>query len=127
MDKLKDLTKDIDIYISQHAIYINKLEKAINGKIDFSPVDCHSCAFGKAFDSIRECIEGLPEDLKKLLREIDSLHCEFHELSQNIVNDKNNIKRINEIEDVSTKLFQKLLKLKNKIKNTDTKRAELKK
>ena len=117
MNKIKELAEEIDIYLSQHAIYINKLEKAIDGQIEFQPTDCHSCAFGKAIDIIKdECVEKLPESLKTLFNEIYDLHCEFHAVSKGILEDKENKKQLEMIKDISTKLFQKLLEFKNTAK-----------
>ncbi len=119
MKKINELAEDIDIYISQHAIYINRLEKAIEGKLEFKPTDCHSCAFGKAIDLIKdECMENLPENLKTLFKEIYDLHCEFHNISKNILESKE--KQLEKIKDISTKLFQKLLQFKNTAKKEPT-------
>ncbi len=115
---IKDLEKladDIYIYISQHAIYINNLIKATEGKIEFNPTDCHSCAFGKNFDEIiRKHIQDYPEDIKSILEDIYRLHCQFHNLSFDILKDKEE-EKLNEIKDISTHLFQDLLKLKTKL------------
>ncbi|WP_051654215.1 CZB domain-containing protein [Persephonella sp. KM09-Lau-8] len=121
MKKINELAEDIDIYISQHAIYINRLEKAIEGKLEFKPTDCHSCAFGKAIDLIKdECMENLPENLKTLFKEIYDLHCEFHNISKNILESKEKEKQLEKIKDISTKLFQKLLQFKNTAKKEPT-------
>ncbi|MGC8853250.1 MAG: hypothetical protein ACP5P0_06580, partial [Hydrogenobacter sp.] len=46
LTKLATLLKDMDLYISQHAIYINKMEKAIKNKEPFEHKDCRHCNFG---------------------------------------------------------------------------------
>lgn len=119
LTKLSELVKDADIYICQHALYINKLERAIKEGKPFEHKDCHSCNFGKRWDELVAPVKGeLPEDVRAVLEEIESIHCEFHEISMQIdlenrkETDAENLKRMKEL---STKLFQKLLSLKQLI------------
>ncbi len=117
MRQLLELVNDVDMYISQHAIYINKLEKYLEGKINFQPTDCHSCKFGQMFNQVRPKLNNYNEDIKKILEEIDKLHCEFHEISMSLFSDKeNNQEKLRRVKDLSTKLFQKLLHLKQMFK-----------
>ncbi|RMH79324.1 MAG: hypothetical protein D6674_08365 [Acidobacteria bacterium] len=119
LTKLAEFIKDVDIYISQHAIYINKLEKAMQEGTTFEHKDCHSCAFGKRWDeNMAPMEEVLPGDIRLEVEEIEALHCEFHEVSMRIDpkerkgTDKENLEKM---KDISTKLFQKLLSLKRKL------------
>ncbi len=119
LTKLSEFMKDVDIYISQHAIYINKLEKAIQEGTTFEHKDCHSCNFGKRWDeNVAPIKELLPEDIRSEVEEIEALHCEFHEVSMQIdpkerkETDKENLEKMRNI---SAKLFQKLLSLKHKL------------
>jgi len=114
---LENLTKEIDIYLSQHAIFVNKLEKYINGKEKNKPdfVDCHSCAFGKLLDKVIEKKDIYPDNIKKILEELKEIHCNFHKEAFLIENEEDPEKKkeiLKKIKDYSTKLFQYLLKLK---------------
>jgi hypothetical protein len=120
LTKLATLLTDMDLYISQHAIYINKLEKAIENKEPFEHKDCHHCNFGAKWDELVKPVkEELPEDLKPYVEEIETIHCQFHDISKQIdptqpkETDKQNFETM---EDLSTKLFQNLLKLKHILK-----------
>jgi len=109
--KLSELLKDLDIYISQHAIYISKLERALKNGESFEHKDCHSCNFGMLWDSeIVPIKHELPEEVRKLLNEIESLHCQFHELAKEVKSEDD--PKLEEVKDLSTQLFQKLLELK---------------
>ncbi len=118
MCNLEELIKDVDIYISQHSIYINRLEKAIEHGEDFNIIDCHQCPFGKDFDAkVEPEIESCDEDVKKTLKEIEKIHCDFHEKIKEIYTSEGTKEekkaRIKEIEKLSTDLFRKLLYLKH--------------
>jgi len=120
-EHLKELINDIDMYISQHAIYINKLEKSLRKGDKISTVDCNSCKFGKDFNSkILPHINDYDEDIKNLLKEIEDIHCKFHDYLIDFYNlsDEDKKKALEKAEDLSTKLFTKLLKLKNLIKES---------
>jgi len=109
--KLSQLLRDLDLYISQHAIYISKLERALKKGESFDHKDCHSCAFGRRWDSeIVPIKDDLPEEIKSLLNEIESIHCQFHEVAKEVKSE--NDERLKEVKDLSTQLFQKLLELK---------------
>ena len=112
LQQLKQLLDDADIYISHHAIYINKLEKFLRGSGNFTPVDCHSCKFGQNFDKLRSYIDTFPDEIKSVLKDIDKTHCEFHEISARVVNNKDNKEDLERMKDLSTKLFRDLLHLK---------------
>ncbi|SNZ16850.1 CZB domain-containing protein [Hydrogenobacter hydrogenophilus] len=116
LTKLTEFVKDIDIFISQHSIYINKLEKALKEGTRFEHKDCHSCNFGRKWD---ECVapikDQLPEDIKAIVENIEEIHCEFHKISMQIDptqkkdSDEQNLKAM---KDLSAKLFQHLLSLR---------------
>ncbi|MCS7285277.1 MAG: CZB domain-containing protein [Hydrogenobacter thermophilus] len=119
LTKVAEFLKDVDVFISQHAIYINKLERAIKEGTPFEHKDCHSCNFGKRWDELVAPVkEELPEDIRAVVEEIESIHCEFHEISMQIdpenrgETDAENLERM---KDLSAKLFQKLLSLKRLI------------
>ncbi len=116
MTKLADFLKDVDLFISQHAIYLNKLEKALIEGMPFEHKDCHSCNFGKKWDEIVVPIKDqLPEDIRSMVEEIEQIHCGFHKMSiqvdptQRKDSDKQNLETM---KDLSAKLFQKLLSLR---------------
>lgn len=116
LTKLAELLTDVDIFISQHALYINNLERAIKEGTPFEHKDCHNCNFGKRWDELVAPVkEELPEDIRAVVGEIESIHCEFHKISMEIdpcngkETDEENLEKM---KDLSTKLFQKLLSLK---------------
>lgn len=119
LTKLQQFLIDAEIFISQHAIYINKLEKAIKEGTTFEHKDCHSCAFGKKFDELVVPVKDqLLEDIRQAVEEIEKLHCDFHEVSMLIdpqnrkPSDEENLRKM---KDLSTQLFQRLLSLKRKL------------
>ena len=118
--KLSKLLIDLDLYISQHALYISKLERAIKNGEPFEHKDCHHCNFGIAWDKqVAPLKDVLPEDLKAVVEQIEKTHCQFHEVSMKI--DPQNPKDTDEenlktMKDLSTKLFQSLLHLKRLLK-----------
>ena len=118
--KLLKLLKDLDLYISQHALYISKLERAIKHGEPFEHKDYHHCNFGIAWDKeIAPLKDALPEDLKAVVEQIEKICCQFHEVSMKIDpqnpkdTDEENIKTM---KDLSIKLFQSLLHLKRLLK-----------
>jgi hypothetical protein len=118
MCNLDELIKDIDIYISQHSIYVNRLEKSIEEGKDFEIINCHECDFGKDFDlKLKPEIDECDEDVKTTLKEIEKIHCDFHEKIKEIytsnASKEEKKARIKEIEKFSTELFRKLLYLKH--------------
>jgi len=118
--KLLKLLKDLDLYISQHALYISKLERAIKNGEPFEHRDCHQCNFGIAWDKQMAPIkDALQEDLKAVVEQIEKICYQFHEVSMKI--DPQNLKDTDEeniktMKDLSTKLFQSLLHLKRLLK-----------
>ncbi|SHK16549.1 CZB domain-containing protein [Thermocrinis minervae] len=120
MHRLENLVADLDLYISQHAIYINNLERAIEEGKPFERKDCHSCSFGKKWDTeIVPAKQNYNEEIKALLDEIEKVHCKFHELSMQVdpTNPKPEDERIiDEMKDLSAQLIQLLLKLKRLVK-----------
>lgn len=119
MQTLLDLLRDIDIYMSQHAIYISKLERALENKEPFEHKTCRDCNFGKKFyQDIYPYIGDYDENIKEIILEIEKIHCEFHEIAAKIdtVNPKpEDIEIVKAMKDKSAKLFQELLKLKRKV------------
>ncbi len=116
---LLSLLRDLDIYLSQHALYISKLERAIESGQPFEHKTCRECAFGKKFyEEVYTRMEEYEDEIKELLYEIEKLHCDFHEVASKIdtqnpkPEDMEIIKRIKEH---STRLFQLLLTLKREI------------
>ncbi len=120
LTRLRELINETDIFISQHAIYISKLERAIKNREEFAHKTCHECNFGVKWDSMVVPIKDeLPEEVKALVEEIEKIHCEFHEVSMQI-DSKNpqpsDEEKLNRMKELSTALFQKLLALKRLVK-----------
>jgi len=120
LTRLKELLDEVDILISQHAIYISKLERAIRNREEFAHRTCHECNFGVKWDGIVVPVKGgLPEEVRALVEEIEKVHCEFHEVSMQI-DPKNpqpsDEEKLNRMKELSTLLFQKLLALKRLVK-----------
>ncbi len=120
MPLLKELLDEMDVFISQHAIYISKLERAIKNCEEFAHRTCHECNFGVMWDSVVVPIrDELPEEVRALVEEIEKIHCEFHEVSMQI-DPKNpqpsDEEKLNRMKKLSTSLFQKLLALKRLVK-----------
>jgi len=118
--KLRELINETDMFISQHAIYISKLERAIKNREEFAHKTCHECNFGVKWDNMVVPIKGeLPEEVKALVEEIEKIHCEFHEVSMQI-DPKNpqpsDEEKLDRMRKLSTSLFQKLLSLKRLVK-----------
>jgi len=116
---LLSLLRDLDIYLSQHALYISKLERAIENRQPFEHKTCRECAFGKRFyEEVYPCMEEYEDKIKELLYEIEKLHCDFHEVASKI-NTQNpkpeDMEIIKKIKEHSTRLFQLLLTLKREI------------
>jgi hypothetical protein len=120
LTKLRELINEIYMFISQHAIYISKLERAVKNSEEFVHKTCHECNFGVRWDSMVVPIKDeLPEKVKALVEEIEKIHCEFHEVSMQI-DPKNpqpsDEERLDRMRKLSTSLFQKLLALKRLVK-----------
>jgi len=120
LTRLKELLNEVDMLISQHVIYISKLERAIKNCEEFARKTCHECSFGVKWDSMVVPVKDkLPEEVKALVEEIEKIHCEFHGISMQI-DPKNpqpsDEEKINIMKELSTALFQKLLALKRLVK-----------
>lgn len=120
LTRLRELLDEADMLISQHAIYISKLERAIKNGKEFAHKTCHECNFGVRWDGMVVPIKGeLPEEVKALVEEIEKIHCEFHEVSMQI-DPKNprssDEEKLNRMKELSSLLFQKLLALKRLVK-----------
>jgi len=120
LTRLKELLNEADMLISQHAIYISKLERAIKDGKEFAHKTCHQCIFGVKWDSMVVPVKDrLPEEVRALVDEIEKIHCEFHEVSMQI--DPKNFQpsdkeKLNRMKELSTLLFQNLLALKRLVK-----------
>ncbi len=113
---LKQTLEDLDVFISQHAIYISKLERAIKNRDNFIHKTCHECDFGVVWDSkVAPVKDSFPDHIRSIVDEIERIHCEFHEISMQI-DPKNlqtsNEEKIKKMKELSNLLFQKLLALK---------------
>ena len=120
LTSLRELINEIDMFISQHAIYISKLERAIKNCEDFAHKTCHECNFGVKWDSMVVPIKDeLREEVRALVEEIEKIHCEFHEVSMQI-DPKNpqpsDEEKLDRMKKLSTALIQKLLALKRLVK-----------
>jgi hypothetical protein len=120
LTRLKELLNEADMLISQHAIYISKLERAIKDGEEFAHRTCHECNFGVKWDGMVVPVKSeLPEEVRALVEEIEKIHCEFHEVSMQI-DPKNHQpsdeEKLNRMKELSTLLFQKLLALKRLVK-----------
>ncbi len=120
LTRLRELLDEVDILISQHAIYISKLERAIRNHEEFTHKTCYECNFGVKWDSMVVPIKDeLPREVRALVEEIEKIHCEFHEVSMQI-DPKNHQpsdeEKLNRMKELSTLLFQKLLALKRLVK-----------
>jgi len=120
LTRLKELLGEADMFISQHAIYVSKLERAVKNCEEFAHKTCHECNFGVEWDStVVPLKDELPEEVKALVEEIEKIHCEFHEVGMQI--DLKNPQpsdeeKLNRMKELSTALFQKLLALKRLVK-----------
>ena len=120
LTRLKELLNEADMLISQHAIYISKLERAVKNREEFAHRTCHQCNFGVKWDSMVVPVKDkLPEEVRALVEEIEKIHCEFHEVSMQI--DPKNLQpsdeeKLNRMRELSSLLFQKLLALKRLVK-----------
>jgi hypothetical protein len=120
LTRLRELLSEVDMLISQHAIYISKLERAVKNCEEFAHKTCHECNFGVKWDSMVVPIKDkLPEEVRALVEEIEKIHCEFHEVSMQI-DPKNpqlsDEEKLNRMKKLSASLFQKLLALKRLVK-----------
>jgi hypothetical protein len=111
------LKLEIDL---KHAVYISKLERAINNREEFAHKTCHECGFGVKWDSMVVPVKSeLPEEVKALVKEIEKIHCEFHEVSMQIDpknHQSSDEEKLNRMKKLSSLLFQKLLALKRLVK-----------
>ena len=120
LTRLRELLDEGDMFISHHALYISKLEKAIRNREEFAHKTCHECNFGVKWDGMVVPVKSeLPEEVRALVEEIEKIHCEFHEVSMQI-DPKNHQpsdeEKLNRMKELSTLLFQKLLALKRFVK-----------
>ncbi len=117
---LEELVNKVDIFISHHATYVSRLERAIKNCEEFTHKTCHECNFGVEWNSMVVPVKDeLPEEVRALVEEIEKIHCEFHEVSMQI-DPKNpqpsDQEKLDRIKKLSTSLFQKLLALKRLVK-----------
>jgi predicted nucleic acid-binding OB-fold protein len=120
LTRLRELINEMDMFISQYAIYISKLERAIKNREEFDHKTCHVCNFGVKWDSMVAPIKDeLPEKVRALVEEIEKIYFEFYEVSTQI-DSKNpqpsDEEKLNRMKELSTLLFQKLLALKRLVK-----------
>jgi hypothetical protein len=120
LTRLRELINETEMFISHHAIYISKLERAVKNHEEFAHKTCHECSFGIKWDSMVVPVKSeLPEEVKALVEEIEKIHCEFHEVSMQI-DPKNpqpsDEEKLNRMKELSASLFQKLLALKRLVK-----------
>ncbi len=120
LTRLRELINETDMFISQHVIYISKLERAVKNCEEFAHETCHECNFVVKWDSMVVPVKDeLPEEVRALVEEIEKVHCEFHEVSMQIdpknpqLSDEEKLDRMRKL---STSLFQKLLALKRLVK-----------
>ena len=116
LTRLKELLNEADMLISQHAIYISKLERAVKNREEFAHKTCHQCNFGVEWDSMVVPVKDkLSEEVRALVDEIEKIHCEFHEVSMQI-DPKNHQpsdeEKLNRMREMSNLLLRKLLALK---------------
>ncbi len=120
LTELWQILEEVDTFISQHALYVSKLERVIRNREEFPHKNCHQCNFGLKWDNVVVPVKDeLPEEVRALVEEIEKIHCEFHEVSMQI-DPKNpqssDEERINRMKELSTLLIQKLLALKRLVK-----------
>jgi hypothetical protein len=120
LTRLRELLSEVDMLISQHAIYISKLERAVKNCEEFAHKTCHECNFGVKWDGMVVPVKDkLSEEVRALVEEIEKIHCEFHEVGMQI-DPKNpqpsDEEKLNRMKELSTALFQKLLALKRLVK-----------
>jgi hypothetical protein len=78
LTRLRELLNEADMLISQHAIYISKLERAVKNREDFAHRTCHECNFGVKWDSTVVPVKGeLPEEVRALVEEIEKFIVSF--------------------------------------------------
>ncbi|SHK16524.1 CZB domain-containing protein [Thermocrinis minervae] len=122
MQGLEKLYTDVDWYIAQHILYVKRLRTAIRNGKPFEHKDCHSCDFGRMFDTeIIPIKNKLPSEIRNIVEEIERIHCEFHEVSMQVdttnlkPEDETILKQLNELSTELIKLLQLLLRLKHTI------------
>jgi hypothetical protein len=117
---LRQILEEVDMFISQHTLYISKLERAIRNCGKFDHKTCHQCNFGLMWDSTVVPIKDeLPEEARALVEEIEKIHCEFHEVSRQIDPkdpQPSDEERLNRMRELSTLPVQKLLALKRLVR-----------
>ncbi|MEN3034174.1 MAG: CZB domain-containing protein [Aquificaceae bacterium] len=115
-----DLLREIDVYLSQHALYISNLRKAIKERKPFQHKTCRECNFGLSFYSnLYPHIDELDPELKKLVLEVEKIHFTFHEIAHEIDTTnprEEDLSKIEEMEKLSKELMQKLLLFKRSCK-----------
>jgi len=116
LTRLREPINETEMFISHHAIYISKLERAIRNHEEFAHKTCHECSFGVKWDSMVVPVKSeLPEEVRALVEEIEKIHCEFHEVSMQI-DPKNHQpsdeEKLNRMREMSNLLLRKLLALK---------------
>jgi hypothetical protein len=114
--RLEELANKVGIFISHHDTYVSRLERAIKDGEEFAHKTCHECNFGVEWDSIVVPVkDGLPEEVRALVEEIEKIHCEFHGISMQI-DPKNpqplDEEKLNRMREISNLLLRKLLALK---------------
>mgnify|MGYP001626255573 CR=1 FL=1 len=118
--KLRDMIEEI---IAQHELYLKSLKFAILYRKEFQHKDCgregleNACPFGKKlYTEILPTIQDASDEVKRIIMEIEELHCEFHEISKTI-NPLNPLQeQVDSMETVSLRFYQKLLQLKSLLK-----------
>ncbi|MGB9873671.1 MAG: hypothetical protein ACPLRS_01725 [Hydrogenobacter sp.] len=113
----------IEEIIAQHELYLKRLKFAILHRKEFQHKDCgrkgleNACHFGKKlYMEILPTLQDASDEVKRIVMEIEELHCEFHEVSKTI-NPLNPLQeQVNSMKTVSLRLYQKLLQLKSLLK-----------
>jgi hypothetical protein len=119
--RIKEFLDEADMLIAQHAIYMSKLEKAIEKGEEFDHKSCHECKFGlEWYSQVAPLKNEFPDELRSLIEEIEKVHCEFHEVGMQI--DTKNLQpsdkeKLDRMEKLFTLLLQKLLAFKKLVKS----------
>ncbi|MCS7083429.1 MAG: CZB domain-containing protein [Aquificaceae bacterium] len=115
---------DINFYIAQHEVYKKRLKLAVENKQAFNHKECcrdvkeNCCAFGQVFyRDIMPNIDQFPEEVKRVILEIEDYHCQFHELAKKVDILNPDEELLKEVEKASFELYKLLLRLEKMLKS----------
>lgn len=115
---------DINFYVAQHEVYKKRLKLAIENKQPFNHKECckdvkeNCCAFGEVFyRDVMPNINSFPQEVRKVILEIEEHHCQFHELAKKVDISNPDEELLRKVENASFELYKLLLKLEKMLKS----------